>query len=111
VARHPLLVNIWMRDSATDWWPCQGQLPQGLSSPLASMTSALRIPAGQLAHLTAGLIFLHNHPSSDPQPSQEDIQITERLSEVGKVVGIRVLDHIVIGQDCYFSFADQGLLS
>ena len=64
-----------------------------------------------IANLTAGLIFLHNHPSSDPQPSQEDIQITERLSEVGKVVGIRVLDHIVIGQDCYFSFADQGLLS
>ena len=46
----------------------------------------------------------------DPEPSQADLDLTRRLSEVGRVVGIRVLDHVVIGQDRYFSFADEGLL-
>jgi DNA repair protein RadC len=58
----------------------------------------------------AGLIFLHNHPSGDPAPSPEDAQITRRLAETGKVIGIRVLDHIVIGDARYFSFADEGML-
>ena len=58
----------------------------------------------------AGVIFAHNHPSGDPAPSDEDLQITKRLCEVGKVIGIRCLDHIVIGSGRYFSFADQGLM-
>ncbi len=45
----------------------------------------------------AGILFVHNHPSGAPEPSQEDIQITRRLVETGKVVGIRVLDHVIIG--------------
>lgn len=81
---------------------------------IGSMTSSLVHPRDvfrpAIANLTAGLIFIHNHPSGDPEPSQEDIQITQRLSEVGKLIGIRCLDHIVIGQGCYFSFADHGLL-
>lgn len=58
----------------------------------------------------AAVIFVHNHPSGDPAPSQEDIEITRRLKEVGDVMGIRVLDHVVIGRDRYFSFSDRGLL-
>jgi len=58
----------------------------------------------------AAVIFVHNHPSGDPAPSQEDIEITRRLKEVGEVMGIRVLDHIVIGHDRYFSFSDRGML-
>ena len=53
---------------------------------------------------------MHNHPSGDPAPSQEDIEITRRLKEVGDMMGIRVLDHVVIGHDDYFSFSDRGLL-
>ena len=64
-----------------------------------------------IANLTAGLLFIHNHPSGEPEPSQEDIQITQRLCEVGKLIGIRCLDHLVIGSGRYFSFADNGLLS
>ena len=60
--------------------------------------------------MTAGLIFIHNHPSGDTAPSDEDIQITKRLFEVGKLIGIRCLDHIIIGQGNYFSFADEGLI-
>jgi len=57
-----------------------------------------------------GVLFVHNHPSGDPTPSQEDIQSTRRLSETGKILGIRVLDHIIIGSYGYFSFADEGVL-
>ena len=58
----------------------------------------------------AAVIFVHNHPSGDPAPSQEDIEITRRLKEVGDVMGVRVLDHVVIGYDRYFSFSDKGML-
>ncbi len=59
---------------------------------------------------TAAVIFLHNHPSGDPVPSKEDKDCTSRLHQAGKILGIRVLDHIVLGHDDYFSFADAGLL-
>ena len=58
----------------------------------------------------AAVVFVHNHPSGDPAPSQEDVEITRRLKEVGEVMGIRVLDHVVIGHDRYFSFSDRGML-
>ena len=58
----------------------------------------------------AGVIFVHNHPSGDPAPSREDIDITKRLKDVGDVMGVRVLDHVVIGHDRYFSFNDKGML-
>jgi DNA repair protein RadC len=58
----------------------------------------------------AAVIFVHNHPSGDPAPSQEDIEITRRLKEIGDVMGVRVLDHVVIGYDRYFSFSDKGML-
>ncbi len=59
---------------------------------------------------SAALIFLHNHPSGDPAPSREDRDCTQRLVRAGKILGIRVLDHIVLGHDDYFSFADAGQL-
>jgi DNA repair protein RadC len=57
------------------------------------------------------LILIHQHPSGDPEPSREDIELTERLVEGAKLLGIRILDHIVIGEDRYISFADRGILS
>lgn len=56
----------------------------------------------------AGVIFLHNHPSGDPTPSTEDRRLTDRLVTAGEVLGIRVLDHMVIGDGRYVSFADEG---
>ncbi len=56
----------------------------------------------------AGIIILHNHPSGDPQPSAEDRKVTAQIAEAGKVLGIPLLDHIIIGNDCYFSFKDAG---
>jgi DNA repair protein RadC len=60
----------------------------------------------------AALLCCHNHPSGAPQPSREDRALTTRLVDVGKLLGINVLDHIVLGDgsEAYFSFADEGLL-
>lgn len=57
------------------------------------------------------ILLIHNHPSGNPTPSQEDIQITQRLLEVGRLVGIEILDHIIIGNGCYVSFLEQKLLA
>lgn len=59
----------------------------------------------------ASVIFVHNHPSGDPEPSTEDIQITHRLIEAGNIVGIKVLDHIIIGNEKFISFKDKGIMS
>jgi len=59
---------------------------------------------------TSAIVLLHNHPSGDPSPSREDHDCTNRLAQSGKILGIRVLDHIVIGHDTYYSFADAGQL-
>ncbi len=59
----------------------------------------------------AAVILLHNHPSGDPAPSTEDHRLTRRLVEAGGLLGIRVLDHVIIGDGRYVSFADEGWLA
>ncbi len=59
----------------------------------------------------AAVIFLHNHPSGDPAPSEEDKNTTKRLIMAGELLGIPVLDHVIIGSRDYFSFADAGYMS
>ena len=88
-----------------------GMTTCSIGSMTASLVHPREVFRPAIANLTAGLIFVHNHPSGDPGPSQEDIQITRRLCEVGTLIGIRCLDHIVIGNGTYFSFADEGMLS
>lgn len=56
------------------------------------------------------IILMHNHPSGDHQPSREDIEVTRRMVEAGKIVGIQVLDHIVIGRPGYTSLKEKGYL-
>jgi DNA repair protein RadC len=58
----------------------------------------------------AALVVAHNHPSGDPTPSADDRRVTERLREVGQLVGIELLDHLVVGADSYFSFAEERIL-
>jgi DNA repair protein RadC len=81
----------------------EGSLTASLVHPREVFNPVIRDSA-------AGVIFVHNHPSGDPAPSPEDIDITKRLKEVGDVMGVRVLDHVVIGHDRYFSFNDKGML-
>ena len=79
----------------------KGTLTASSVYPREVVNSALR-------HKAAALIFAHNHPSGDPKPSTEDIAITRQLIFAGKVMGITVHEHIIIGDNCYFSFADHG---
>src|SRR5699024_5960782 len=58
----------------------------------------------------ASIIVAHNHPSGDPTPSQEDIHVTRRLVESGKMIGIEVLDHLVIGNRKFVSLKEKGYL-
>lgn len=58
----------------------------------------------------SSLIFVHNHPSGDPEPSESDREITKELVFATSLMQIKVLDHIIIGNNCYFSFADHGLI-
>lgn len=64
-----------------------------------------------LLESAAAIVFLHNHPSGDPAPSMEDRECTRRLTAAAKILGIRVLDHVVFGETDYFSFADAGILA
>ena len=79
-----------------------GTLNQSLVHPRECFAPAIQQRA-------AAVIFIHNHPSDDTKPSGADIKITKRLTEVGKLVGIKVLDHVIIG-DGYYSFVDEGML-
>ena len=82
----------------------EGSLTLSIVHPREVFTLAVRESA-------AAVIFLHNHPSGDPTPSQEDRILTARLVSAGEVLGIRVLDHLVVGDGRYVSFADQGWLT
>ena len=63
-----------------------------------------------LDHLASSVILCHNHPSGNLKPSQADLQLTRKLVEAGKTLDIAVLDHLIIGDDSYLSFADEGLI-
>jgi DNA repair protein RadC len=79
----------------------EGSLTAALVHPREVFAPAIRAAA-------AALVLVHNHPSGDPTPSAEDRAITERLRQVGELVGIRVLDHVVIGRGRYASMAEEG---
>jgi DNA repair protein RadC len=79
-----------------------------LSSSLVHPREVFRTAIGEGS---ASLILVHNHPSGDPSPSPDDIEITSRLCKVGELVGIEVLDHVILAQERYFSFREEGLLA
>ncbi len=79
----------------------EGSLAASLVHPREAFAHAVRAAA-------AAVIFLHNHPSGDPEPSREDRRLTERLVAGGRLLGIPVLDHVVVAGDAHYSFADHG---
>lgn len=76
----------------------------------ASIVHPREVFAPVIRESAAAVLFIHNHPSGDPTPSREDIELTSRLKDAGTLMGVRVLDHIIIGSGRYMSFADQGLM-
>ena len=76
----------------------------------ASIVHPREVFKGALELSSASLIVCHNHPSGDPSPSREDIMVTEKLVDGGKLLGIDVLDHIIIGDGRYVSLKDEGFI-
>ncbi len=81
----------------------RGSLNQSLVHPREVFAPALREAA-------AALVVVHNHPSGDPEPSREDVEVTRRLSEAGEILGVRLVDHVVTGAEEFRSFARMGWL-
>ena len=81
----------------------EGILNSSLVHPREVFYPAITEPA-------ASVILMHNHPSGNPEPSTDDIQITRQLAEAGKILGIPVYDHIIVSDDKFTSFAEKGLL-
>jgi DNA repair protein RadC len=78
----------------------QGTLTASLVHPREVFRPALREPA-------AAVVLVHNHPSGDPTPSREDVEITERLVEAGRILGVPVIDHVVVAERGFASLRDQ----
>ena len=81
----------------------EGTLTNSLIHPREAFRDAIKESA-------ASVIFVHNHPSGDPAPSREDILITERLVDAGDIVGIKVLDHVIIGDGRFTSMMEKGYI-
>jgi len=81
----------------------EGTLDASIVHPRDVFREALLEPA-------AGIILIHNHPSGNPSPSDEDLRITKQLVEAGRLLGIKVYDHIILAGESYRSLADEGLL-
>jgi len=79
-----------------------------------TLTSSLVHPRevfrNAIKEASASVLFVHNHPSGDPTPSKDDIAVTERLLETGKIIGIEVLDHVIISDNRYLSLFEKGYL-
>ncbi|HNS16103.1 MAG TPA: DNA repair protein RadC [Syntrophorhabdaceae bacterium] len=76
----------------------------------ASLVHPREVFKDAIRHSASSVVVAHNHPSGNPEPSEEDVKITRRLVESGKILGIEVLDHIIIGKDAFVSLKTKGLL-
>ena len=76
----------------------------------SSAVSLREVMEGAIKHNAVSLIFVHNHPSGNPEPSTSDRELTRDVVYSGKIMRIKILDHIVIGDNRYFSFAGEGLI-
>jgi len=80
-----------------------GSLNASIVHPREVFTEAIKNKA-------ASVVFAHNHPSGDPEPSEGDLVITKKLVEAGKILEIEVIDHIIVAKDNFFSFKDKGII-
>jgi DNA repair protein RadC len=76
----------------------------------ASLVHPREVFKDAITHSAASVVLAHNHPSGDPEPSEDDLKITKKLVESGKILGIEVLDHIIIAKNGFKSLANEGLI-
>lgn len=91
----------------------RGQVIKTVEVSIGSLDSSIVHPREvfkeALSASAASVIFVHNHPSGNPEPSTDDIELTKRLAQAGEIMGIDVLDHVIIGDSKYVSLKRQGL--
>lgn len=75
-----------------------------------SLATAAEIYKAALLHNASGVILAHNHPSGDPEPSREDITVTQRVAEAGRIIEIPLLDHVIVGDDNFVSLSERGYI-
>ena len=93
-SKHKLLKDVRLSE---------GTVNSSLLSPREVFTMALKFDA-------VYIVLVHNHPSGDPSPSRQDIEITDRVSSAGRMIGIELYDHIILGNNCYVSLAERGII-
>lgn len=93
-SKHKLLKDVRLSE---------GTVNSSLLSPREVFTTALKFDA-------VYIVLVHNHPSGDPSPSRQDIEITDRVSSAGRMIGIELSDHIILGNNCYVSLAERGII-
>lgn len=98
---YALLIDIKLRPLKKPVLISKGGLDKTIAQPREAFQEAVKAGA-------AGVIFAHNHPSGDPTPSADDNEVTHRLEEAGKILGIRMLDHLIITDSHYYSFKHRG---
>ena len=77
----------------------------------ASIVHPREVFSEAIKNKAASVIFAHNHPSGDPEPSEDDLEITKRLVKAGKILGIEVIDHIIVAKDKFLSMKEKGILN
>lgn len=87
------------------------ELTIGIGGSIACAIAPSDVFRPVLQAAAVSVVFVHNHPSGDPHPSEADLAITERLCHAGQVLGVAVLDHVILSSGGYYSFADAGLLA
>ena len=93
-SKHKLLKDVRLSE---------GTVNSSLLSPREVFTTALKFDA-------VYIVLVHNHPSGDPSPSRQDIDITREMDRAGELIGIKLSDHIILGNNCYVSLAERGIL-
>ncbi len=86
-----------------------GMADVSIGSLSASIVHPREVFRPAIQYAAASMILFHNHPSGDPSPSREDIAVTERLARAGQIMDIPVLDHIILGEQRFLSFKEEGL--
>ena len=76
----------------------------------ASIVHPREVFAEAIKNKAASVVFAHNHPSGDPEPSEDDLLLTKKLVESSKILGIEVIDHIIVSKDNFFSFKNKGII-
>ncbi len=121
---YKIMQSILLREQRVDqdrehfWTVCLNRANVIMNIELVSMGNVfstgvlpMEVYSIPLQKRAVNLIFVHNHPSGELKPSKEDKDVTDRLIQVGKFVDIPVLDHMIISNESYYSFADSGVLS